>query len=112
MEKTANGGLMKKKGTFKRELISMMYGFGDVSNPYDASVELLEDMVLDFIYEMTTRAIQIGKKGKLQTEDLVFLIRKDRKKYARAIELLQMNEELKAARKAFETDDMMNKADN
>lgn len=24
----------------------------DVSNPYDASVELLEDMVLDFIYEM------------------------------------------------------------
>jgi transcription initiation factor TFIID subunit 13 len=101
-----------------------------VSNPYDASVELLEDMVLDFIYEMvrntntylckyisyfqpqTTRAIQIGKKGKLQTEDLVFLIRKDRKKYARAIELLQMNEELKAARKAFETDDMMNKADN
>jgi len=42
----------------------------------------------------------------------VFLIRKDRKKYARAIELLQMNEELKAARKAFDADDMMNKIEN
>lgn len=51
------------------------------------------------------KAIQVSTaRGKLQTEDLVFLIRKDRKKYARVKDLLLMYEELKRARKAFETD--------
>lgn len=35
----------------------------------------------------------------------VFLVRKDRKKYARVVELLRMNEELKRARKAFELEE-------
>jgi transcription initiation factor TFIID subunit 13 len=42
------------------------------------------------------------KKGRLQTEDVLFVIRKDRKKYGRVLSLLTMNEELKKARKAFE----------
>lgn len=40
----------------------------------------------------------------MQAEDLVFLIRKDKKKYARAKELLVMHEEIKRAKKAFEFD--------
>lgn len=31
---------------------AMMYGFGDDENPYQESVELLEDMVLHFIQNM------------------------------------------------------------
>jgi transcription initiation factor TFIID subunit 13 len=63
-----------------------------------------------------------AKRGKLQTEDLVsttnsesslllfdipyvFLVRKDRKKYTRVLELLRMNEELKRARKAFDIEE-------
>lgn len=30
----------------------MMYGFGDDQNPYSESVDLLEDLVVDFISEM------------------------------------------------------------
>lgn len=45
------------------------------------------------------------KRGKLNTEDLLFLVRKDNKKYTRVVELLRMNEELKKARKAFDVDD-------
>ena len=37
----------------------------------------------------------------MKTEDIVFLVRKDPKKYARAKQLLKMNEELKSARKYF-----------
>lgn len=42
-----------------------------------------------------------SKPGKIQEQDLVFAIRKDSKKNARALELLAMNEELKQARKQF-----------
>ena len=30
----------------------MMYGFGDDQNPYTESVDLLEDLVIEFITEM------------------------------------------------------------
>ena len=32
----------------------MMFGFGDDQNPYTESVELLEDLVVEFISEMVT----------------------------------------------------------
>ena len=46
-----------------------------------------------------------AKRGKIHTEDLLFLVRKDTKKYTRVVELLRMNEELKKARKAFDVDE-------
>jgi len=46
--------------------------------------------------------MEIGRSGRVQVEDIVFLVRKDAKKYARVKELLMMNEELKKARKAFD----------
>jgi len=56
----------------------------------------------------TQKSMQVAaKRGKLQTEDLVFLIRKDHKKYSRAAELLRMNDEIKKARKGLlEFDDV------
>ncbi len=80
----------------------MMYGFGDDQNPYTESVDLLEDLVLDFITEMTLKAMEVGRPGRVQVEDMIFLIRKDSRKYARVKDLLMMNEELKKARKAFD----------
>jgi transcription initiation factor TFIID subunit 13 len=80
----------------------MMYGFGDDQNPYTESVDLLEDLVAEFITEMTHRAMEIGRTGRVQVEDIVFLVRKDQRKYARVKDLLTMNEELKRARKAFD----------
>ena len=64
----------------------------------------MEELVLDYIQDMvrainpiaflivqTNKAMQVAtRRGKLQTEDLVFLIRKDRKKHARVKELLIM----------------------
>jgi hypothetical protein len=33
----------------------MMYGFGDDQNPYTESVDILEDLVIEFITEMVRR---------------------------------------------------------
>ena len=80
----------------------MMHGFGDDPNPYSETVDLVEDLVMDFVTEMTFKAMEVGKSGKVHVNDIIFLIRKDPKKYRRVKELLMMNEELNKARKAFE----------
>ena len=96
------GGHGKRKRLFSKELRCMMYGFGDDQNPYTESVDILEDLVIEFVTEMTHKAMSIGRQGRVQVEDIVFLIRKDPRKFARVKDLLTMNEELKRARKAFD----------
>ncbi|XP_067675259.1 transcription initiation factor TFIID subunit 13-like isoform X1 [Haliotis asinina] len=94
--------LEKRKKIFSKELRCMMYGFGDDQNPYTESVDLLEDLVIEYITEMTKKAMETGRPGRIQVEDIIFLIRKDPKKYSRVKELLLMSEELRKARKAFD----------
>ena len=91
-----------RKRLFSKELRCMMYGFGDDQNPFTESVDLLEDLVIEFITEITHKASEIGRTGRVQVEDIIFLVRKDQRKYARVRDLLTMNEELKKARKAFD----------
>lgn len=44
-----------RKRLFSKELRCMMYGYGDDQNPYTESVDLLEDLVIEFITETTHR---------------------------------------------------------
>ncbi|XP_033020131.1 transcription initiation factor TFIID subunit 13-like [Lacerta agilis] len=97
-----DGGQGGRKRLFSKELRCMMYGFGDDQNPYTKSVNILEDLVIEFITEMTHKAMSIGWQSRVQVEDIVFLIRKDPQKFARVKDLLTMNEEPKRARKAFD----------
>lgn len=94
----------KRKRLFTKELKLMLHGFGDHPSPYVETVDAVEDMAVQFVQEMTLKAMQVGKAGKVHAEDIIFLIRKDPKKYARVKDLLTMNEELKKARRAFEED--------
>ena len=77
----------------------MMHGFGDDSNPYEETVDLVEELAIDFITEMTVKAVEVGRAAKISEKDIEFLVRKDPRKLARLGELLQMNEELKMMRK-------------
>ena len=54
-----------------------------------------------FVFQ-TKKAMDVGRQGRITVEDIVFLIRKDAKKFSRVKELLLMNEELRKARKAFD----------
>uniref|UniRef100_A0A0C9RP39 Transcription initiation factor TFIID subunit 13 n=1 Tax=Wollemia nobilis TaxID=56998 RepID=A0A0C9RP39_9CONI len=103
---TSESALKRKRGIFQKDLQHMMYGYGDDPNPLPESVSLMEDIVIDYITDMVHKAQDIAsKRGKLLTEDFLFLLRKDMPKLNRCTELLAMNEELKRARKAFEVDE-------
>lgn len=85
----------------------MMYGFGDDASPRSDTVDLVEDLTIEYLYDLLHEAHKVALQhgGKVRTEDLMFVLRKDTKKYTRVEELLFMNEELRKARRAFETDD-------
>lgn len=46
--------------------------------------------------------MDVGRLGRIFVEDIIFLIRKDLKKYFRVKEFLMMNEELRKVRKVFD----------
>ncbi|KMZ59482.1 Transcription initiation factor TFIID subunit [Zostera marina] len=101
-----DASLKRKRGFFQKDLQHMMYGFGDDHNPLPETVSLVEDIVIEYVTDLVHKAQDIApKRGKLLTEDFLFLIRKDLPKLHRCTELLSMNEELKQARKAFEVDE-------
>ncbi len=92
----------KRKRLFGKELRLMMYGFGDDQNPFTESVDMLEDLVIQFIDDIANKAQDVGKNGKISVEDVIYIVRRDHRKYSRVRDLLSMNEELKKARKAFD----------
>ena len=100
----ASSSADKRKRLFTKEIRCMLYGFGDEQVPYTETVEMLDDLLIQYITDMTVKVMNVGKKGRVSVEDIVYLIRKDPKKYARVKELLTMNEELKKARKAFDAE--------
>lgn len=96
----------RKRGMFQKDLQHMMYGYGDDQSPLPETVALVEDIVVEYVTDLVYKAQDMAsKRGKLLTEDFLFLMRKDMPKLNRCKELLAMNEELKQARKAFEVDE-------
>jgi len=91
-----------RKAMFRKELRSMLYGFGDEKVPFEETLEVLEQIVVSYVRELSARAMEVGKSGKLALEDIHYLIRRDAKKFGRVKDLLSMSEELKRARKAFD----------
>ncbi|KAK2104305.1 Transcription initiation factor TFIID subunit 13 [Saguinus oedipus] len=54
-------------------------------------VDILEDLVIQLITEVTHKAMFIGRQGRVKVEDIVFLIRQDPRKFARVKDLLTIN---------------------
>ncbi|ORX86526.1 TFIID-18kDa-domain-containing protein [Anaeromyces robustus] len=97
----------KRKHQFTKEIKLLMYGFGDVQNPRQDSAELLEDILYNYLQDICTKVARVGhKRGKVITDDFLYILRKDPKKLARCKELLIMQEDLRKARTLFEEPEM------
>ncbi|KAG0452881.1 hypothetical protein HPP92_025545 [Vanilla planifolia] len=67
----------RKRGMFQKDLQHMMYGFGDDPNPLPETVALVEDIVVEYIIDLANKAQEFAsKRGKLLTEDFLYLMRK------------------------------------
>ena len=91
---------------FEKELRAMMYGFGDVPRPQPESVQLLEDMLMDYLQlflQQANAACEERNRGsssapKIRERDLLFVLRKDPRRHARVQELLEAYEIVKNTR--------------
>lgn len=83
------------------DLEEMMYGFGDSWPPNQESVELMEKLVVNYIRNLCSRALEVSDLAgiKLDKESFMYVVRKDRRKFNRAYALLKANEELKKVQK-------------
>ncbi|EFJ47766.1 hypothetical protein VOLCADRAFT_91682 [Volvox carteri f. nagariensis] len=109
---------MPYRGTFTKDLSRLMYGFGDYENPIQETINVVEDILVEYVRETCCAALneaaRMGKldrdrasgapKLKVDEKDILFLVRKDPRKYARIRELLDMQLLIKEARKTLDVD--------
>mmetsp|Transcript_1377 Transcript_1377/g.1839 ORF Transcript_1377/g.1839 Transcript_1377/m.1839 type:complete len:113 (+) Transcript_1377:44-382(+) len=85
----------KKTTAFEKDVRAMMHGFGDVQDPLPDTVKVVQQLVVEFITRMTDLSTQVTvKRDRLRIENLLFVIRKDKKKYARALKLFTAHKDI------------------
>lgn len=70
-----------------------MYGFGDVSTPLEESIAVVEELAIQYMRDLATKALETRdnsstRKEYIRTSDVLFVVRKDRKKLWRGGEAL------------------------
>jgi len=87
---------------FTNELKGIMYGFGDVENPDHESVELLQEYVIEYIQNISYAAYRRNKRkgsNELSLRDLLYVLKKDKKRYYRIKNLIHFYENAKSIKK-------------
>jgi len=92
---------------FGPELRQMMYGFGDVAKPLPATIELVEEMLIEYLTALVTKSVEIAnarRREKPNVSDVKFVIRKDRRRMQRVRYLLDMKAEIERVTNIKTTD--------
>ncbi|KER27362.1 hypothetical protein T265_13805 [Opisthorchis viverrini] len=82
-------------------------GYGNNAKSRVVGDPVLNAQMVDteFSTSDTRKALKVGRSGKISVDDMLYLVRRDPKKFSRVKELLLLSEELRRARKAFEEDE-------
>ncbi|KAI0273755.1 transcription initiation factor IID, 18kD subunit-domain-containing protein [Gloeopeniophorella convolvens] len=96
------------KGLFTKDLRNLMFGFGDDRNPSNDTVNVMEEILVEYIADICQTALAPTKKSRLAIEDFRRVLSRpaDAKKLARMEELLFMQEDIKRARAQFNDSEM------
>ncbi|KNE69315.1 hypothetical protein AMAG_13690 [Allomyces macrogynus ATCC 38327] len=89
----------KHKGVFTNELKEMVWTHGDPGDPDPATLDLLEDIALEFMVDLSVQAHRLSaNKSRLRLDDLRFLLRHDPIHLGRLEEILTKDEQLRRAK--------------
>ena len=87
---------------FTNELKGLMYGFGDKEFPDNESAELLQEYVIEYIQNISLAAYRRNKRkgsNEISLRDLLYVLRKDKKRYYRIPKLISFYEIAKKTKK-------------
>ncbi|CAI6566691.1 CFF_HP2_G0035070.mRNA.1.CDS.1 [Saccharomyces cerevisiae] len=102
---------LKKTNLFNKDVSSLLYAYGDVPQPLQATVQCLDELVSGYLVDVCTNAshtAQNSQRNKLRLEDFKFALRKDPIKLGRAEELIATNKLITEAKKQFNETDNQN----
>ena len=106
-------GRRRQKITFKDDLKTLMFAFGDVQNPEEESLEALEQYLFYFVNLIVEKGLNRKQRrdthgSKLSKEDLLFIIKSDPKWMARIAYIMERKIEIKKIQKQANVDDKFN----
>ena len=93
---------MESNLNFTNELKGLMYGFGDKETPDRESAELLQEYVIEYIQNIALAAYRRNKRkgsNEISLRDLLYVLRKDKKRYYRIPSLISFYEIAKKTKK-------------
>jgi len=96
----------KTKRYFAKEIKQMLYAFGDTQQSYRETVDLIEEIVMEYIRNTILSAMKYNLSGKLTLESMLFVIRNDSKKLGRVEELLKMWDEVNTMKSSLKETDL------
>lgn len=86
----------------------LLFAHGDVPNSLDSTKRVLDEMLTDFIVELSCeadQAAQLANRQKVKLDDFKFACRKDPIKLGKIEEVFAKKAEIDAARKAVDVSD-------
>ncbi|XP_060128320.1 transcription initiation protein SPT3 homolog isoform X2 [Zootoca vivipara] len=99
-----------KSTNFTPELQSMMFSLGDARRPLQESAVLVEDIVHTQLINLLQQASEVSQmRGArvISAEDLIFLMRKDKKKLRRLLKYMFFRDYKSKVVKGIEEDDLL-----
>lgn len=98
-----NNGSKRKKDSFGEDVGYMMYGFGDVSPELQdpQTVEIVDELLCEYVRYVASEASSVADGKRIGLDDLMFVLRKDKKKYDRIRELVATSKEIEKEKGAF-----------
>ncbi|XP_054676093.1 transcription initiation protein SPT3 homolog isoform X6 [Grus americana] len=105
---SSSGG--RKSTSFTPELQSMMFSLGDARRPLHESAILVEDIVHTQLINLLQQAAEVSQlRGArvISAEDLLFLMRKDKKKLRRLLKYMFFRDYKSKIVKGIEEDDLL-----
>ena len=96
----------RKGGPFREDLKKLMYGYGDDQNPNEASVELLETYVEEFVINLVAQSMRRSQRhhgtNYIRLADVLNVIKHDEKKFLRMPYILSTQQEINQTRQSLE----------
>lgn len=96
--------------TFKGELPSLLHGYGDVANPLDETVAVLDEVVHQQVSQLILMAYDVAlKRGSnhIGQEEFLYLLRKNKTKLRRLLNCLHLKALKKAHIKNIDCDSVL-----
>ncbi|KAM9383255.1 transcription initiation protein SPT3 homolog isoform 2-T2 [Phaethornis superciliosus] len=108
MSMTASSSSGRKSTSFTPELQSMMFSLGDARRPLHETAILVEDIVHTQLINLQAAEVsQLRGARVISAEDLLFLMRKDKKKLRRLLKYMFFRDYKSKIVKGIEEDDLL-----